>query len=232
MTRYHSPREVAHAIQDAAPIKLGLLFYNEHSPDTTPVWLLPDPYEKPAHHRAKVGVWPWGKDGTEVFVQWCVEKGVEGSAAAHFSFSDVLSPEWAWTRFTELARRKEFDTHLRAAELTAGVPLTVSISLGTATPGSGRDYKNIKSQQVVWQTQKGQLIRQEQHREVQQSQVFNDQLSDADSVRTLAFFLPQTTEIDWCWIDFGVGVVLPLRQDTLGGAALWARFLAPWEDLL
>jgi hypothetical protein len=45
MTRYHSPREVAHAIQNAAPIKLGLLFYNEHSPDTTPVWLLPDPDE-------------------------------------------------------------------------------------------------------------------------------------------------------------------------------------------
>ena len=60
-------------------------------------------------------------------------------------------------------------------------------------------------------TERGQLIRQEQRRDVQQGQVFNDQLPDADSVLTLAFFLPQTTEIDWCWIDFGVGVVLPLR---------------------
>ena len=39
-------------------------------------------------------------------------------------------------------------------------------------------------------------------------------------VRTLAFFLTQTKENDWCWIDFGVGMVLPLRQDTLGAAAL------------
>ena len=55
------------------------------------------------------------------------------------------------------------------------------------------------------------MIRQEQRRDVQQGQVFNDQLPDADSVLTLAFFLPQITEIDWCWIDFGVGVVLLLR---------------------
>jgi hypothetical protein len=74
--------------------------------------------------------------------------------------------------------------------------------------------------------ERGQLIRQEQHRDVQQGQDFNDQLPDADSVRTLAFFLPKTTEIDWCWIDFGVGVVLPLRQETLGASALWARLLA------
>jgi hypothetical protein len=81
-------------------------------------------------------------------------------------------------------------------------------------------------------TERGQLIRQEQRRDVQQVQVFNDQLPDAASIRTHDFFLPQNTEIDWCWIDFGVGVVMPLRQDTLGAGALWARLLAPWEDLL
>ena len=67
---------------------------------------------------------------------------------------------------------------------------------------------------------------------VKATQPFNGQLPDADSVRTLAFFLPQTTEIDWYWIDFGVGVVLPLRQDTFSAADVWTQFLAPWQDLL
>lgn len=60
MSRYHSPRELAHAVQQAAPVQLGILLYSTERPDTTPVWLLPDSYENPAHHRAKFGLWPWG----------------------------------------------------------------------------------------------------------------------------------------------------------------------------
>lgn len=228
MTRYHSPRELAHALQDAAPSKLGLLFYNEHSPDTTPVWLLPDPYEKPAQHRAKFGVWPWSDAGDQVFVQWCVEKGVEGTAAPHFHTSDVLTSHWAWQRFIEQAHSKEFDAQLKAAEAQAGVPLTVRLSLFTAVPGRGRDYKGTKSQQVVWETQQGQLAVQG----TQGPQVFHEQLPDATSVRTLAFLLEQVAERDWCWVDFGVGLVLPLREDTWSGPEIYQRILAPWAEAL
>ena len=175
MTRYHSPRELAHALQDTAPIKMGLLFYNEHSPDTTPVWLVPDPYEKPAHHRAKIGVWPWGEDGQEVFVQWCVEKGVAGSAAPHFPPSDVLKPDWAWAQFTERAHSKAFDAQLKAAETTAQQPLTVRLTLDTATPGRGRDYRGTKSQELIWRTQAGQLTDVQLVGEAH----FNDRLADA-----------------------------------------------------
>lgn len=227
MTRYHSPWELAHALQEASPDKQGLLFYNEHRPDTTPVWLLPDPYEKPAHHRAKFGVWPWGEDGDQVFVQWCVEKGVEGSAAAHFPASDVLSGRWAWPRFLEEARSKAFDARLKEAEALAGMPLTVRLSLFTAVPGSGRDYQGRESQQMVWQTSQGRLTLQE----ATGSHVFNEQLPDAPNIRTLALLLDQMPGRDWCWADFGVGVVLPLRQDTWSTHDLYTRILSPWADL-
>lgn len=230
MSRYHSPRELAHALQDAAPVNLGLLFFNEHRPDTTPVWLLPDPYEKPAHHRAKLGIWPWGDDGNEVFVQWCVEKGVEGSAAPHFASSDILGPEWAWTPFMARAHDKTFDARLRKAETKAGMPLTVRISLGTATPGRGRDYQGTKAQDIIWHTQQGQLIRQDNPK--QPGHIFNEGLPEAHNIRTLALLLPQTAELDWCWIDFGVGVVLPLRQDTLSAAEVWEWVISPWAEWL
>lgn len=229
MNRYHSALDLAHALQDTAPRKLGLLLYNEHRPDSTPVWLLPDPYEKPAHHRVKLGVWPWGDDGQQVFVQWCVEKGVQGSAAGHFPASDMLGPHWAWQRFMTEAMNRSFDGRLKDAAARAGEPLTVRIDLGTAVPGRGRDYRGTAWQRAVWHAQQGQLVPVASH---SGPEPFNEQLAEANSVRTLALLLSQTPSLDWCWIDFGVGVVLPLRQDTEGAAELWAHVLAPWLDEL
>lgn len=227
MTRYASSRELAHALQDTAADRPGLLFYNEHRPDTTPVWLLPDPYEKPAHHRAKFGVWPWGDGGDQVFVQWCVEKGVEGAAAASFPASDRLDDRWAWPRVMAAAMDRSFDARLKRAEETAGRPLTVQLRLGTAVPGRGRDYAGTRFQQLVWERRGGQLVLQS---ETDEQGGFDARLGQATSVRMMALVLAQMAELDWCWIDFGVGMVLPLRADTLAPEDIWTRVLNPWRD--
>lgn len=150
MSRYHSPRELAHAVQQAAPVQLGILLYSTERPDTTPVWLLPDSYENPAHHRAKFGLWPCREAGDQVFVQWCVEKGVEGTAAPHFPASDILTARWAWPDFLAQARNRTFDARLKEAEARVGQSLTVRLQVFTATPGRSRDYAGRESQTVVW----------------------------------------------------------------------------------
>lgn len=189
--------------------------------------MLPGPHESPAHYRAKFGLWPWGDAGDQVFVQWCVEKGVDGTAAPHFSASDVLDARWAWHAFLAQARSRAFDTRLKEAEARTGLPLTFRLEMFTATPGGSRGYQGRESQTVVWQFHQGRLVAQE----ASGNRIFHEQLLETPDVRTLALLLSQMADSDWCWVDFGVGVVLPLRQDTWEAQAVYDRVLAPWADL-
>ncbi|PYE53276.1 hypothetical protein [Deinococcus yavapaiensis] len=222
----YSPRELAHAIQDVAPQPLGMLLYNLGRPDECPVWLLPN-FETPAHHRAKIGVWPWGDE--HIFVQWCVEKGVEGSASALFPPSDVMTPKWAWHDFTRRAASKEFDVRLQDVAKRTPLPLTVRITLGTATPGAGRDYHGVDAQTIVWHVEQNKLIRDDDY---SQFGPYNEALPEATSVRAIEYLLTQTQDMPWRWIDFGVGIVLPLWHGTFDVATIWREVLAPWQDWL
>lgn len=245
MTVYDDALEMAQQVAAAAAadsVPLTRLVYNVDQAHSSPVWLLPAPHVNPAHHRAKLGVWPWGEQGEEVLVQWCVEKGVEGAAAQHVREPRRLKPDWAWIQLLKDAQDGTFDKQLIEAEKRAGQPLTVWLDLGAASPAdSGRRVEG-KAQQEIWQTKKGRLKLQSStvserfggYEDPASETYHQDRLGAAGSVQELMARLPTSAgqDWDWCWIDFGVGVVLPLGEETLSPAAIWERVLSPWRQRL
>lgn len=225
MTTFNSPLDLAHALQTATSRHYGLLLHNKYQADASSVWLLPDRYEQVAHHRAKFGVWPWS-DHEQVFVQWCVEKGVEGKAASSFDSQECLGQDWAWWIFLERAKSIEFDKKLAEAVAIAKRPLIVRITLDTATPGPSRDYLGTENQTIVWRSN-GKYL---ELYDVQGTQTFVEDLQQVESVKELAEKITQSQNLDWCWIDFGVGVILPLHQDIPSPDQIWQHILQPWAD--
>ena len=94
---------------------------------------------------------------------------------------------------------------------------------GHRHPGRGRDYRGTKSQELIWRTQAGQLTDVQLVGEAH----FNDRLADASTLRQIALLLPETEDLDWRWIDFGVGAVLPLRHEALSAEEICKRVWYP-----
>lgn len=242
MTTYDDALEMSQQVAAVAPVRLTRIVYSSNQAHSSAVWLLPTPHEVPAHHRAKLGIWPWGEQGDEVLVQWCVEKGVEGAAAQHVKEARRLKTGWAWSQLLKDAQDGTFDGQLAKAEKRAGRPLTVWLDLGAASPSDSDRRVDGKAQREVWQTRKGKLKLQSSTvsekfggYEDETSETYHQtRLGAAGSVQEMMARLPTAAGQDWewCWIDFGVGVVLPLEEDTLTPEAIWEQVLSPWVQRL
>lgn len=229
-TTYSSPAALAHALKDVAahlptPIKLGIVQYDRFEAPDTPVWLLPEPYEVPAHHRAKIGIWP---QGNHLFLQWCIEKGVTGAAAQNFVSQQQMDSSWAWERWLRTLENGVFAQQVQKATEQAGQSLQAQLGIGLATPRRQGRYQGLEGQEEIWKPYKTHLV----HERTAGGKVHNPDLSQSLPLSELGQLLAQTPEYEWCWVDFGVGVCLPLGEATFAPGEIWQRFVSPWVDWL
>lgn len=229
-TTYSSPAALAHALKDVAahlpvPMKLGIIQYDRFEAPDTPVWLLSEPYEVPAHHRAKIGIWP---QDDQLFLQWCIEKGVTGAATQNFVAQQQMDASWAWMRWLSTLENGAFARQVTRATEQAGQPLQVQLNIGLATPRRQGHYQGLGGQQEVWQPYKTHLV----HQGNTGGKVYNPDLSQSLALSDLGEVLARTPDYEWCWVDFGVGVCLPLGQGTFAPKQIWQQFVLPWVDWL
>lgn len=223
---YNSPSALAHELKEVAayytpPLKLSIVQYDRFDAPDSPVWLLSEPYEVPAHHRAKIGIWPQ-QDG--LFLQWCIEKGVTGAAAQNFAPQQQMDSTWAWMRWLATLENGSFAAQLQKAGQQAEQPLMAVLRFSTATPRRQGRYQGLEGQEEIWQPYKGHLV----HESSAGERVHNAELSQNLPLADLGRVLAQTPEYEWCWVDFGIGATLPLGAPTFAAEDIWQRFVEPW----
>lgn len=223
---FSSPKPLAHALQDTAPLDLALLTFKRWSHDT-PMWLLPH-FENPAYHRAKYLV---STDQDGLFVGFGVEKGVGSSLAHSHDSRIVLTDSWAWKHMEGRALDGTLDRHVNTLRKKASVPVLVHMDFHQVPPTDRKFNPESRHQlprhQLRWQYPGGLVPTSGHERTAEPYRT----LEDARTFRELFILLPHLPHHDWEWVDFYIGVLCP-EALPLSPATVWEEILEPWTDWL
>lgn len=242
---FATPREAAAEVLVAARTAghggLHAIPFNRFDPDSSTWWLSPSA-ENPAYRYGKILFTCKLGEPCDLFVGLYIEKGIGRSAAAPFRETargkrHVMDETWTWNRFARALEAGDFERLAAAAEVAAGMPVTIVLDAAHVAPPAGRD-DDAHSPHLPRDVVQFRFSRRELQLEAARLPAgILGAVGKPGTLSTLADGIVAVPELDWVWIDFWAGFCLAVTANrdpsrSWSAADVWQKACRPWRAWL
>lgn len=230
---------LAHAIKEVANVELTARPFNRFEPDDSTWWLIP------------TGEWPaykYGKIFFEsrperipnqmkgVYAGFNLEKGLGQTVANFYHKSLIMRNDWIWNKFFETMPEClcSFDDNAIFAIIASYIPPEKANFL--ESPESFLAQKeSFSASKIYFTVNKDKTINVIEKKINNLSKdiadFFESDILTAKSFDEVILKLKYIPQIDWVWIDFYCGVIIP--SDTpINASQLWNKHFEKWTPWL
>jgi len=241
---YATPRAAIAALQEEAEAPFKTLRpYDRFNPETTFWWLVPAPADRPAYRYAKVHC-DWGNDErTKLWLGLHLEKGLGAVVTQVYPCKGgrerVMTQDWAWSRLW--AGLKDGSLAPLVAALAESLPMPLEVAFSAHYVQNPCDF-DPQAPAMAWDryqfyvdpTLALKLGESDACADIQVLEPLAKLTSWSELAGKLECVL-SSKEAPWVWINFNLGVRVPIRDKSeakqacrvWNAAEIWRSFLRP-----